>query len=168
MAIQVTCPACSQPFTLATPGEPTRCPHCGKELGRIAQLSQCLEQWYSPRKFRVDVVRPSVHYLLERLWTADGQGERLYQGISPRYTNYDVFRNMVTRVVARGVDEGWVTLHFPEDPLAEDPVYRLEFKDSERFADEVAKLFPEVNWDETIEVPAGDLPEETQRSKVGY
>jgi hypothetical protein len=64
---------------------------------------------------------------------------------------------LVTRAIARGLDEGWMELDFPEDPLADDPVYKLDFKDSDRFAREMEALFPEVDWDETIEVPSGAL-----------
>ena len=95
-------------------------------------------------------------YLVERLWTANGQGERLYAGVSPRYTNYDIFRNMVTRVMIRGIEEGWVELTFPDDPLAEDPQYVLTVTQSERFAEEVEKLFPEVDWDEPVSVTLAD------------
>ena len=47
-------------------------------------------------------------------------------------------------------DEGWADLQFPPDPLAEDPQYVLTIVDSEKFADGVEKLFPEVDWDEPV------------------
>jgi hypothetical protein len=120
------------------------------------QLDQLLEQWFYPRRWRADLHEPNPYYLLEKLWTANGQGETLYNGIAPQYANYDVFRNLVTRLVARGVDEGWVELEFPDDPLEENPVYQLKFSDADRFARGVEQLFPEVNWDEQIEVPTQD------------
>ena len=94
--------------------------------------------------------------MIERLWTANGQGERLYTGVSPKYTNYDIFRNMVTRLMVRGIDEGWADLTFPDEPLAEDPQYVLTIVDSERFAEEVEKLFPEVDWDEPVSVAVAE------------
>jgi len=103
------------------------------------------------------------------LWTANGQGERLYTGVSPKYTNYDIFRNMVTRLMIRGIDDGWAALTFPEDPLAEDPQYVLTIVDSERFAESVEKLFPEVDWDEPVSVAladaVGDPPKREKKSK---
>ncbi len=95
-------------------------------------------------------------YLIERLWTANGQGERLYAGVAPKYTNYDIFRNMVTRLMIRGIDEGWAELTFPSEPLAEDPQYVLTIVDSERFAEGVEKLFPEVDWDEPVSVAVAE------------
>jgi hypothetical protein len=93
-----------------------------------------------------------VPYLVERLWTANGQGERLYMGVGPKYTNYDIFRHLLTRLMIEGIDAGWAELTFPEDPLAEDPQYVLTIRDSEQFARGVEKLFPEVNWDEPVPV----------------
>src|SRR5438309_5871679 len=115
------CPHCAARVQVAQPGQVTPCPACHENLGKVAQLDQLLARWYEPRRWRADLVKPSVPYLVERLWTAGGQGERLYLGVGPKYTNYDIFRNMVTRVMIRGIEEGWVELTFPDDPLAEDP-----------------------------------------------
>jgi hypothetical protein len=148
--IDLTCPQCGASVSIARAGDPEQCPSCNQKLGPVVQLDQLLARWWEPRRWRADLVKPSVPYLIERLWTANGQGERLYAGVSPHYTNYDIFRNMVTRLMIRGIDEGWAELTFPDDPLAEDPQYVLKIVDSERFADGVEKLFPEVNWDEPV------------------
>jgi hypothetical protein len=158
-AIEFTCQNCRKTFESSEFGSPLPCPHCGERLGLIHQLGQLLEQWFYPRRWRADLHEPNPYYLLEKLWTANGQGVTLYEGIAPRYANYDVFRNLVTRLVARGVDEGWIELEFPEDPLEENPVYQLKFNDPDRFAQGVEGLFPEVDWDEQIEVPAAAAAE---------
>jgi len=159
--IQFQCQSCRKPFESTEWGTLIECTECGEKLSRIMQLDQLLEQWFSPRRWRADLHEPNPYYLLEKLWTANGQGVTLYNGIAPQYTNYDVFRNLVTRLVARGVDEGWVELEFPDDPLEENPVYQLKFSDADRFAKGVEQLFPEVNWDEQIEVPTqeGGFPD---------
>lgn len=149
-AIDFTCPQCGSIVTIGRAGKVKDCPSCKQKLSKIVQLDQLLGRWWEPRRWRADLVKPSVPYLIERLWTANGQGERLYSGVSPKYTNYDIFRNMVTRLMIRGIDEGWAELEFPADPLAEDPQYVLTIVDSERFADGVEKLFPEVDWDEPV------------------
>jgi hypothetical protein len=122
-------------------------------LNKLEQLRQLLSLWYYPRRWRADLVEPTVYFLLEKLWTANGQGETLYAGIAPPNVNQDIFRHLVTRVIARGVEEGWLDLTFPSDPLAENPVYKLKFKDRDRFAREIESLFPDVNWDEQIQIP---------------
>lgn len=149
----IVCPGCGERAALRTPGTPLACPRCSHQIGRVAQLDQLLAQWYEPRRWRADLVRPSVPYLVERLWTANGQGERLYVGVSPKYTNFDIFRHLVTRLIVSGIDEGWAIVTFPPNPLIEDPQYELQISDSERFARGVEKLFPEVDWDEPVEVP---------------
>jgi hypothetical protein len=170
-SLEFTCTSCRKTFESADYGAPLACSHCGERLGKIAQLDQLLDQWFYPRRWRADLHQPNPYYLLEKLWTANGQGETLYQGIAPAYANYDVFRNLVTRLVAKGVDENWIELEFPDDPLEENPVYQLKFTDPDRFAQGVEGLFPEVNWDEQIEVPAtaavtgGDEPTTSPESK---
>ena len=155
--ITIRCPECGQIFAPKHFGAGLTCSRCLKKTPPTAQLAQLLDRWWEPRRWRADLHRPNVNFLLEKLWTANGQGEALYQGIGPKYANYSIFRNMVTRAIARGLDEGWMELEFPEDPLTDDPVYKLNFKDSDRFAREMEATFPEVDWDETIEVPSGTL-----------
>ena len=139
-SIDFTCPHCGAIVSVARAGETRNCPSCRQKLGKVAQLDQLLARWWEPRRWRADLVKPNVPYLVERLYT----------GVSPKYTNYEIFRNMVTRLMIRGIDEGWAELSFPEDPLAEDPQYVLTIVDSERFAEGVEKLFPEVDWDEPV------------------
>lgn len=158
--IEFTCPSCRKNFEGTDWGTVFPCPHCGENVTRIQQLDQLLDQWFYPRRWRADLHEPNPFYLLEKLWTANGQGETLYNGIAPAHANYDVFRHLVTRLVAQGVDEGWVELEFPDDPLDENPVYQLKFGDPDRFARGVERLFPEVDWDEQIEVPAPEASSE--------
>lgn len=154
--LDFTCPNCGGTVAVERAGDVEKCPSCGQKLSKVAQLDQLLARWWEPRRWRADLVKPNVPYLIERLWTANGQGERLYAGVSPKYTNYDIFRNMVTRLMVRGIDEGWASLTFPDEPLAEDPQYVLTIVDSERFAEAVEKLFPEVDWDEPVSVAVAD------------
>src|ERR1043166_5897700 len=167
--IDFTCPNCSATITVAHAGDVTACASCNQSLTRVAQLDQLLARWWEPRRWRADLVKPNVPYLIERLWTANGQGERLYTGVSPKYTNYDIFRNMVTRLMIRGIDDGWAALTFPEDPLAEDPQYVLTIVDSERFAEGVEKLFPEVDWEEPVSMAVAEAvaPAAVKRDKKG-
>ncbi len=169
-SLELTCPHCGAAVPVEEPGQVRRCPKCHEKLGRVAQLDQLLARWYEPRRWRADLVRPSVSYLVERLWTANGQGERLYEGVSPKYTNYDIFRHLVTRLIIQGIDDGWVELVFPPDPFVEDPKYELKIIDSERFAGGVERLFPEVNWDEPVSLPpemaAPPQPKATRAKKA--
>lgn len=159
--VLLTCPECHRPFSANRFGNNVRCTHCRARVSKLEQLRQLLAHWYYPRRWRVDLVEPNVYFLIEKLWTANGQGERLYAGIAPPNINYDIFRNMVTRAIARGIEEGWMDLTFPSNPLDENPVYKLKFKDPDRFAKEIEALFPDVNWDEQIQVPIPEGEEPT-------
>ena len=152
----VQCPSCGATVAVERAGEVTACPSCNQKLGKVVQLDQLLARWWEPRRWRADLVKPNVPYLIELLWTANGQGVKLYEGVSPKYTNYDIFRNMITRLMITGIDAGWAELTFPEDPLAEDPQYVLTIVDSEKFADGVEKLFPEVDWDEPVQMAVAE------------
>ncbi len=118
-AIEFTCPQCGTIVGVEQAGDVRACPACKLKVGKVVQLDQLLARWWEPRRWRADLVKPNVPYLVERLWTANGQGERLYTGVS-------------------------------RDPLAEDPQYVLTIVDSEKFAEGVEKLFPEVDWDEPV------------------
>ena len=155
-AIDFHCPQCGALVPVERAGDVRTCPACKTRITRTIQLDQLLSRWWEPRRWRADLVKPSVPYLIERLWTANGQGVRLYEGVSPKYTNYDIFRNMITRLMISGIDDGWAELTFPEDPLAEDPQYVLTIVDSEKFADGVEKLFPEVDWDEPVQMAVAE------------
>lgn len=154
-AVDFVCPHCGAAISVEHAGDVRNCPSCKQQLGKVVQLDQLLARWWEPRRWRADLVKPSVPYLIERLWTANGQGVKLYEGVSPKFTNYDIFRHMITRLMIQGIDQGWAELSFPDDPLAEDPQYVLTIVDSERFADGVEKLFPEVDWDEPVQLEVG-------------
>ncbi|HET6320342.1 MAG TPA: hypothetical protein VFG86_28125, partial [Chloroflexota bacterium] len=102
-AVDFKCPACGANVHVKHAGDVEKCDACKQKLSKVTQLDQLLARWWEPRRWRADLVKPSVPYLIERLWTANGQGERLYSGVSPKYTNYDIFRNMVTRLMVRGI-----------------------------------------------------------------
>ena len=155
-AVDFQCPQCGALVPVEHAGDVRPCPACKQLISKTVQLDQLLARWWEPRRWRADLVKPSVPYLIERLWTANGQGVKLYEGVSPKYTNYDIFRNMITRLMIGGIDAGWAELTFPDEPLAEDPQYVLTIVDSEKFADGVEKLFPEVDWDEPVQMAVAE------------
>jgi hypothetical protein len=52
------------------------------------------------------------------------------------------FTSSVTELVIRGIEEGWIELHIPTALINDDNAYWVEFRDSDRFADELALMFP--------------------------
>lgn len=160
------CPDCAKRYDADLMGDPIICPHCNHRLRRIDQVSELLEEWYYPRRWQKAVERPRARYLVERLWQQQFEPQGLYGNLAPGETNFEVFTYTVTSVVVQGIEAGWVRLDLPEDPLANDPVYRLQILDLDRFTTEMEKALPDVKWDEDIEVidtaPAGNVPAEEE------
>lgn len=156
MQTDIQCPDCRKTFQADITADKVVCSHCERPLARTAQLSQILDKWYYPRRWYRDVPKANLGFLVEALWTAEGQGQRLYAAVSPPNTNYHVFVHQVTRAIMKGIDEGWAKVEIPEDPFCDNPVYKLSYLDSERFADAVAALYPNVDWEETITLEEGE------------
>src|SRR5437764_14976091 len=95
-AIEFTCPQCGTIVAVEQAGDVRACPACKQQIGSVVQLDQLLARWSEPRRWRADLVKPNVPYLVERRWTANGRGERLYSCVSTNFTNYDTSRPMVT------------------------------------------------------------------------
>lgn len=152
MQSEIQCPNCRKTFSGDITADKITCPACEKPLARSAQITQILDKWYYPRRWYRDVAKPSLSYLLEMLWTANGQGEKLFAAVAPPNVNYNVFVHQVTKAIARGVDEGWAKIEIPEDPFGDNPIYKLSYLDSEKFADAVAAIYPEVDWEETVAI----------------
>lgn len=158
MQTEIQCPSCRGTFLGDVTADQVVCSECRRPVARTAQISQILEKWYYPRRWYRDVAKPTMGYLVEMLWTADGQGEKLYAAVAPPNTNYQVFVHQVTRAIVKGIDDGWARIEIPEDPFGDNPIYKLSYLDSEKFADAVAAIYPDVDWEETIAVeePVGE------------
>jgi hypothetical protein len=52
------------------------------------------------------------------------------------------FTGHVTELVVRGIEEGWIELRLPQAPINDDNAYWIEFRDPDRFAEELALMFP--------------------------
>ena len=162
----LNCQHCGRAFDADLMADSPKCSHCGAPLSRIEQVTELLDMWYYPRRWQRAIDRPSVAFLVERLWSQQFDPRKLYEGLAPSRTNFEVFCHTVTQVVMQGIRQGWVKLHLPDDPLADDPMYRLEFLDQERFADEMERALPDVSWEGQIEVETGVPGKEEAKDRV--
>jgi len=160
------CPSCGKSYEADLTAEAVVCPHCQHKLARLDQVQELLEEWYYPRRWLRHVERPRARFLLERLWQQQFNPQELYERLSPKDTNFEVFCYSVTRVVVKGIEQGWAKLELPADPLADDPVYKLQILDLERFTEEMERALPDVNWDEDIEVTEKQATPDTSASKA--
>jgi DNA-directed RNA polymerase subunit RPC12/RpoP len=158
------CPNCGKKYDADLMVDAITCPHCNHRLPKIDQVTELLEEWYYPRRWIKAVERPRARFLIERLWQQQFEPKNLYESLAPRDTNFEVFCYTVTGVVIKGIEAGWVKLDLPEDPLVDDPIYRLQILDLERFTEMMEKAMPDVNWDEDIDVVDTGAPPQTSPS----
>jgi len=149
---KLRCPDCGKRYEANLTADAVLCEHCQHRLSRVDQVQELLEEWYYPRRWYKSVERPRARFLIERLWQRQFNPQNLYESLSPKDTNFDVFCYTVTRVVIQGIEAGWARLDLPEDPMADDPVYKLQILDLERFTAAMETSLPDVDWDADIEV----------------
>jgi hypothetical protein len=152
------CAECGERYDADLMADAVACPKCRHKLPRIDQVRELLDEWYYPRRWYKDVDRPRARFLVERLWQQQFEPQHLYQTLAPANTNFDVFCFTVTNIVINGVEQGWARLDLPENPLADDPVYRLQITDLDRFTAAMEEAMPDVHWDGDVEVVVPPSP----------
>jgi hypothetical protein len=121
-------------------GDEAACTRCGAALRRPGPLERIVDGLLAPAAR----VSPAFHrhlQLVQELWTADGRDQELYAALRPRMS-LSKFATQVTELVIRGIEEGWIELHLPIAPINDESAYWIEFRDPDRFADEIALMFP--------------------------
>lgn len=137
---RMVCAACGTRSTILAGLEAARCDACGGPLRKPGRLERIVDGLLAPTGH----VSPAYHrhvQLVQELWTAHGRDQELYAALRPRMS-LSKFSGHVTDLVIRGLDEGWIILHMPVAPVNDDDAYTLEIRDSERFVDELALMFP--------------------------
>jgi hypothetical protein len=117
------------------------CPHCGGQVERISWLTAALRKVGQGTGNRSDVQQKHLQ-LIQALWTADGMGQRYFELCQPGNMYYSRFVRQVTELICRGLEEGWIALRLPVNPLEHRDGYAIEYRDPERFVHELEALFP--------------------------
>ncbi|MBA2598017.1 MAG: hypothetical protein M3Q50_07615 [Chloroflexota bacterium] len=114
------------------------CPVCVapmREMSRFAAIAR----GFMANELALSPLQTKHRQLIQLTWTRNGMGERYYQVLAPEMP-YSRFEAMVTGLLMRGADEGWVRFVFPPSPSSDESAYRLEFVDEERFVRELEAL----------------------------
>src|SRR5688500_12760159 len=122
-------------------GVQAACTQCGGELRKPGGLERIVDALLAPTAR----VSPAYHrhlQIVQELWMAGGRDQELYATLRPRMS-LSKFTSLVTDLVVRGIEEGWIELHLPAAPVNDDAAYWIEFRDPDRFADELALMFPQ-------------------------
>ena len=136
------CPRCERTILGDDLGPGGRCPVCDADTQRISWLTAALRKVSQGPERRSDLQQKHLQ-LIQAVWTADGMGQRFFEICQPGGMYYSRFVRRVTELVCRGVEEGWIVLTLPAQPLASDARYAIEYRDPERFVRELQALFPE-------------------------
>lgn len=108
----------------------------------MGHLEGLIDRWFALPDQQVSELHRRHTQMIELMWTAGGRAQDIYRALEPRGVSYSGFISRITKLVCRGIEEGWVEVQIPRVPVADDAAYRLVFLDPDRFADEVSKLFP--------------------------
>ena len=136
------CPRCERTILADDLGPGEHCPVCDSATQRISWLTAALRKVSQGPERRSDLQQKHLQ-LIQAIWTADGMGQRFFEICQPGGMYYSRFVRRVTELVCRGVEEGWIALTLPAQPLAPDARYAIEYRDPERFVRELQALFPE-------------------------
>ena len=136
------CARCERTIMAADLGPGGRCPTCDGAAERISWLTAALRKAPMGPERRSDLQQKHLQ-LIQAIWTADGMGQRYFEVCQPGGMYYSRFVRRVTELICRGIDEGWIVLTLPAQPLAPDARYAIEYPDPERFVRELQALFPD-------------------------
>lgn len=159
MSLYRVCFVCGNVFFQGD--DPKRqCRHCRAELEKLKDVSSDLLARYREGQPMDEITSGYYFQMVERTWSAGGQSEQFYKAVKDTGVPYETFQHLVSGVIIRGIVDGWVdlwlpsadVLHRPGDYAPDKMFVKVEARDPNRLADEIANLFPDVNWDE--EIPA--------------
>ena len=136
------CPRCKRTVLGPDLGPDGGCPVCGQRAARISWLTAALRKVPQGPARRSDLQQKHLQ-LIQAIWTADGMGQRYFEICQPGGVYYSRFVRRVTELICRGIEEGWIGLTLPQQPLGPDPRYAIEYRDPERFVRELQALFPD-------------------------
>ena len=123
------------------PGEVMTCAECGGPYRPMALLEGLVDRWFAPPAQHVSEFYPRHLKLVELMWTAGGRGREMYDALGLEKVSYTQFVTRATRVVVRGLAEGWIEIDIPAAPTTDDEQYRVRFVDPDRWAAELLEAF---------------------------
>jgi hypothetical protein len=136
------CERCERTTVAEGRPEPIACLTCGGATRRISWLTAALRKVGTGTGNRSDIQQRHVQ-LIQAIWTADGMGQRYFEICQPGSMYYSRFVRRVNELICQGIDEGWIGLTIPKNPLDPAGHYAIEYHDPERFVRELQALFPD-------------------------
>ena len=126
----------------------------------MAPLESLVDRWFAPPTQHVSEFYPRHLKLIELMWTARGRGRETYDALGLEKVSYTQFVTRATRVVVKGLAEGWIEARLPAAPTEDDAAYDILFVDPERWADELTAAFAtNLPYDEQVRVDVEGDPD---------
>jgi hypothetical protein len=142
------------------PGEARSCTECGGPYRPMAPLENLVDRWFAPPTQHVSEFYPRHLKLIELMWTARGRGRETYEALGLEKVSYTQFVTRATRIVVKGLAEGWIEARLPPAPTEDDSVYDVHFVDPDRWADELTAAFSaNLPYDEQVRVDVEGDPD---------
>jgi hypothetical protein len=142
------------------PGEARECTECGGPYRPMAPLESLVDRWFAPPTQHVSEFYPRHLKLIELMWTARGRGRETYEALALEKVSYTQFVTRATRVVLKGLAEGWIVARLPPAPTENDDVYDVIFSDPDRWAEELTAAFAgNLPYDEQVRVDVEGDPD---------
>jgi hypothetical protein len=138
--LRVICIDCGNRRWLDT-AEANICEECQGELRQMGPFERFVDRWFAPPDMRASDLHRRHMQLVELLWTENERGREWYEIVSPPRVSYSSFVKRVNALVCRGLEEGWIEAKIPPAPVSDDTRYGITIKDSDRFVDEMGRLF---------------------------
>lgn len=136
---RLICGTCAS-WTTVYGGAPETCVDCGGPLRKPGPMDRIIGNLLAAPTGQLSAAYHRHVQLIQEMWILGGRDQELYAALRPRMS-LSKFTSQVTEVVIRGLDEGWIEARIPRAPFDDDAVYELKFLDSDRFIDELARLF---------------------------
>jgi hypothetical protein len=126
----------------------------------MALLEGLVDRWFAPPTQHVSEFYPRHLKLIELMWTARGRGRETYDALGLEKVSYTQFVTRATRVVVKGLAEGWIEARLPAAPVEDDLAYDIRFVDPDRWADELTTAFASnLPYDEQVRVDVEGDPD---------
>src|SRR5207302_9431495 len=123
------------------PGEQRICGECGGQYRPMALLEGLVDRWFAPPAQHVSEFYPRHLKLIELMWTTEGRGREMYLALGLEKVSYSQFLTRATRLVVRGLEEGWIVADLRAAPTPDDRADQIRFVDADRWADALTTEF---------------------------
>lgn len=114
------------------------CPVCHSQMKPVGKFNAILRGLMANEMSPSPIVA-AHRKMVKLIWTRNGMGEQYYRILAPELS-YAKFETVMTQLLCRGADEGWVEFVIPASPQDDEAAYTMKVIDEDRFLRELHTL----------------------------